>query len=145
MLVIGLSMTKEAVGDYARHKQDHQQNISLTERFNGTSMSQCEWRQVVSGDIVRVVRDQSFPCDIVLLASSLEDSVCFAETKNLDGETNLKIKRGVEGTGDGRPGRMAQDDRGWRLRRVRAPKQLIVYLHGEHRRAALGGGRRGWE
>ena len=62
-------------------------------------MSQCEWRQVVSGDIVRVVRDQSFPCDIVLLASSLEDSVCYVETKNLDGETNLKIKRGVEGTG----------------------------------------------
>lgn len=99
VLVIGLSMTKEAVEDYARHKQDHQQNISLTERFNGTSMSQCEWRQVVSGDIVRVVRDQSFPCDIVLLASSLEDSVCYVETKNLDGETNLKIKRGVEGTG----------------------------------------------
>ena len=28
VLVIGLSMTKEAVEDYARHKQDHQQNIS---------------------------------------------------------------------------------------------------------------------
>ena len=24
-----------------------------------------------------------------------EDSLCYVETKNLDGETNLKIKRGV--------------------------------------------------
>ena len=38
-------MGKEAVEDYARHKQDHQQNISLSERFNGTSMVQCEWLQ----------------------------------------------------------------------------------------------------
>ena len=37
VLVIGLSMAKEAVEDYARHKQDHQQNVSLAERFNGES------------------------------------------------------------------------------------------------------------
>lgn len=107
VLVVGLSMAKEAVEDYARHQQDYQQNISLTERFNGTSLARCEWREVMSGDIVRVVRDQSFPCDIVLLSSSLEDAVCYVETKNLDGETNLKIKRGVEGVknlGDGGDG-----------------------------------------
>ena len=97
VLVVGLSMAKEAVEDYARHQQDHQQNISSTERFNGVSLTQCEWREVQAGDIVRVVRDQSFPCDMVLLSSSLEDAVCYVETKNLDGETNLKIKRGVEG------------------------------------------------
>ena len=98
-LVVGLSMAKEAVEDYQRHKQDHEQNTSLTERFDGVSMTQCEWRDVVAGDIVRVVRDQSFPCDLVLLASPLDDSVCYVETKNLDGETNLKLKRGVEGCG----------------------------------------------
>jgi len=97
VLVVGLSMAKEAVEDYARHKQDHEQNTSLTERFNGTSLVQCEWREIRTGDLVRVVRDQAFPCDIVLLASSLDDGVCYVETKNLDGETNLKIKRGVEG------------------------------------------------
>ena len=98
-LVVGLSMAKEAVEDYQRHKQDHEQNTSLTERFDGVSMTQCEWRDVKAGDIIRVVRDQSFPCDLVLLASPLDDSVCYVETKNLDGETNLKLKRGVEGCG----------------------------------------------
>ena len=100
VLVVGLSMAKEAVEDYARHQQDHQQNTSLTERFNGTSWAQCEWREVVAGDVVRVVRDQPFPCDMILLSSPLDDSVCYVETKNLDGETNLKIKRGVEGIVD---------------------------------------------
>ena len=58
-LVVGLSMAKEAVEDYQRHKQDHEQNTSLTERFDGVSMTQCEWRDIKAGDIVRVVRDQS--------------------------------------------------------------------------------------
>jgi|TARA_B110000208_G_scaffold135312_1_gene163611 magnesium-transporting ATPase (P-type) len=98
-LVVGLSMTKEAVEDYGRHKQDHEQNTSLTEKFDGTSMTQCEWRDIRAGDVVRVVRDQAFPCDLILLASPLDDAVCYVETKNLDGETNLKLKRGVEGCG----------------------------------------------
>jgi len=32
------------------------------------------------------------PCDVILLQSSEPKGVCFIETKNLDGETNLKIK-----------------------------------------------------
>ena len=40
-------------------------------------MSVSPWLQVVVGDVVRVVRDQSFPCDLVLLSSSHDDSVCY--------------------------------------------------------------------
>jgi Cation transport ATPase len=32
------------------------------------------------------------PCDILLLNTGLPKGVCYVETKNLDGETNLKIK-----------------------------------------------------
>ena len=50
----------------ARHKQDHANRVA-DGRFNGTSLVQCEWREVKTGDLVRVVRDQAFPCDLVLL------------------------------------------------------------------------------
>jgi phospholipid-transporting ATPase len=44
------------------------------------------------GNIVRVNEDDMIPCDIVLVRSSDEKGVLYIETKNLDGETNLKNK-----------------------------------------------------
>jgi phospholipid-transporting ATPase len=45
------------------------------------------------GDIIQINKDQQIPCDILVLFSSEEKGNCFIETKNLDGETNLKEKR----------------------------------------------------
>jgi len=44
------------------------------------------------GDMIRVVKDGKFPCDILLLKCSNVDGVLFVDTANLDGETNLKDK-----------------------------------------------------
>lgn len=44
------------------------------------------------GDAVRVKRNQFFPADLLLMHSTGENGVCFVETKNLDGESNLKMK-----------------------------------------------------
>lgn len=43
------------------------------------------------GDIVRVNRDESFPCDLILISSSNSEGKCYMTTANLDGETNLKV------------------------------------------------------
>ena len=37
-------------------------------------------------------KDEYFPADLVLLNSSGAKGICYIETKNLDGETNLKHK-----------------------------------------------------
>lgn len=52
------------------------------------------------GNIVKVVRDEHFPADLVLLASSDENGFCYIETSHLDGETNLKSKQARQCTGD---------------------------------------------
>lgn len=44
------------------------------------------------GTIVKVVCNEFFPADLVLLNSSGRKGMCYIETKNLDGETNLKHK-----------------------------------------------------
>jgi phospholipid-transporting ATPase len=45
-----------------------------------------------SWECCKVLSDQFIPCDLVLLACSEPKGTLFIETKNLDGETNLKIK-----------------------------------------------------
>lgn len=44
------------------------------------------------GDIVRVSEDQFFPADMVMINSAEQLGGFYVETKNLDGETNLKLK-----------------------------------------------------
>ncbi|SCU87370.1 LAFA_0E06326g1_1 [Lachancea sp. 'fantastica'] len=53
------------------------------------------WKNVKVGDIVRVHNDDEIPADIVLLSSSDADGGCYLETKNLDGETNLKVRQSL--------------------------------------------------
>ncbi|KAJ2856508.1 phospholipid transporting ATPase [Coemansia erecta] len=59
---------------------------------------QTEWRHLHVGDIVLLRDGDSVPADLVLLVSSEDDGTCFVETKNLDGETNLKSKTVVSAT-----------------------------------------------
>lgn len=50
------------------------------------------WKSLVVGDFVRIYNDDEIPADIIILATSDPDGACYVETKNLDGETNLKVR-----------------------------------------------------
>lgn len=50
------------------------------------------WKDIEVGDIIRVRANEEVPADIVMISCSDVEGNCYVETKNLDGETNLKTK-----------------------------------------------------
>ncbi|ODQ64350.1 phospholipid-translocating P-type ATPase [Nadsonia fulvescens var. elongata DSM 6958] len=54
------------------------------------------WKNVRVGDFVRIKNNDEIPADIVILSTSDTDGACYVETKNLDGETNLKIRQALK-------------------------------------------------
>jgi P-type E1-E2 ATPase len=53
------------------------------------------WKSIKIGDVVKIENTENkfIPADMVLLNSEGIDGICYVETKNLDGETNLKLKQ----------------------------------------------------
>ncbi|KAJ7176874.1 phospholipid-transporting ATPase 1 [Mycena filopes] len=56
------------------------------------------WKKLEVGDIVLLREDEQVPADILVLATSDPDGNCYLETKNLDGETNLKLRKSLPAT-----------------------------------------------
>lgn len=50
------------------------------------------WEDLRVGDFVKIKDHESLPADILICATSEDENVAFVETKNLDGETNLKSR-----------------------------------------------------
>ena len=53
------------------------------------------WKSVQVGDFVRIYNEDQIPADVVILSTSDPDGACYVETKNLDGETNLKVRQAL--------------------------------------------------
>ena len=93
--VLAVSMIKDAFEDYKRHKSDAWENEMKTQIFDKETkdFKLCSWKDIRPGDVVKVLSEQQIPADLVLLHSSEVKGNLYIETKNLDGETNLKTKQ----------------------------------------------------
>ncbi|KAI1427418.1 hypothetical protein F5Y12DRAFT_171568 [Xylaria sp. FL1777] len=77
----------------AREKGDlinYEREVSGQARFHKDM-----WKNLQVGDFVRLYNDDELPADVIVLATSDNDGACYVETKNLDGETNLKVRQAL--------------------------------------------------
>ncbi|KAI8805334.1 hypothetical protein BJ742DRAFT_656099, partial [Cladochytrium replicatum] len=93
----------EPISDsHQRRRKSHSANIVVP---LADGQRQARWETVKSrdlrvGDIILVRKDEMIPADVVVLATTNGNGVCFIETANLDGETNLKQKTAVKASTD---------------------------------------------
>ncbi|KAM6116147.1 phospholipid-transporting ATPase VB [Pterocles gutturalis] len=99
IVVLLVSMVKDAVEDYRKHRFDKTINFSKTRVYDKEEHAYVEkcWKDVRVGDFVQLQCNETIPADILLLYSSDQNGVCHLETANLDGETNLKQRQVVTG------------------------------------------------
>ncbi|XP_057417723.1 phospholipid-transporting ATPase 3-like [Lotus japonicus] len=99
-LVLLVSLIKEAFEDWKRFQNDMTINNNVVDVLQDQKWESIPWKKLQVGDIIKVKQDGFFPADLLFLASTNADGVCYIETANLDGETNLKIRKALEKTWD---------------------------------------------
>lgn len=101
--VLLAAAVKAIVEDKKRQAEDHKTNNSLTNVMKKDADGkwkehECRWSEVKVGDVVKVFDNDLFPADLMCVHCELPERICYVKTTNLDGETNLKVKRSVAAT-----------------------------------------------
>uniref|UniRef100_A0A4W5PM14 Phospholipid-transporting ATPase n=1 Tax=Hucho hucho TaxID=62062 RepID=A0A4W5PM14_9TELE len=98
VVVLIVIAIKDALEDYRRyHKSDKIVNGRICKVYSRKQQMYVDqrWQDVLVGDFVRLSCNEIIPADMLLLYSSDLHGVCYIETANLDGETNLKQRQVV--------------------------------------------------
>ena len=96
--VIGLSMLREAFEEWSRIKVDRRVNNRPARKLQNSAFIACRWRDLRVGDVVRVENGEEIPADLIILSTAREEGLCYADTSNLDGESNLKMRQAASPT-----------------------------------------------
>lgn len=105
VFVVGVALIKDGFEDHARHRADARANSIPAHVVRkdpnapkGYSLVDIESKDVHVGDIIEIRLGEEIRADVILLSSSIAEAAAFIDTCNLDGETNLKNRRGIEAT-----------------------------------------------
>ena len=97
-VVVVVNSVKDFYEDWKRKRSDDEENNRKVEVYDldKDKFIIKKWKDVFIGNILKVKKGEYFPADCVLISSTdRKTHGCYIETKNLDGETNLKLKKSI--------------------------------------------------
>jgi len=94
-----LSNSPNADSDYfVGNSPDLETMETITRPLSYDGWKETAWINVKVGDFILLKQNESIPADIIVMSTSEPDGICYVETKNLDGETNLKPRNALSST-----------------------------------------------
>ncbi|XP_018522909.2 LOW QUALITY PROTEIN: phospholipid-transporting ATPase IC [Lates calcarifer] len=97
-IVLTVRGIKDLANDMARRRSDSEINSRPCDVLISQSFNTAQWKDLCVGDVLRIHKDQVIPADLLLLCSSEPHSLCYVETADIDGETNLKYRQALSAT-----------------------------------------------
>ncbi|CAG2111469.1 unnamed protein product, partial [Medioppia subpectinata] len=115
IFVLGVTAVKDIFEDYRRYMSDKRVNNSVCRVFDPSLVClrvfntcvnlfrksdrfvKTKWEALRVGDIVHLSCDETVPADLLVLSASDDSGLCYVETSNLDGESNLKQRQVIKG------------------------------------------------
>lgn len=93
------SFFSSCLGRSKGHKHQPEKETGVTtsqDAYSNDVFNRSLSKDIRVGDFILLRNGDSLPADAVLISSSDNEGVCFVETKDLDGETNLKPRNSIQ-------------------------------------------------
>lgn len=94
VFILLLTMVKDLYEEVNRYKYDKLENEQIVQYYDSQKgqFRNIMWQNIHIGMVLKISNNQQIPCDMLILQQKHNDRNIYIETKNLDGETNLKFK-----------------------------------------------------
>jgi phospholipid-translocating ATPase len=97
VMVLSVTIMKEAFDDYYRYKRDQELNNQKYKRHTIKGRQFIRSADIRVGDIIELKKNDRAPADMVIL-KSFEEGQTFIRTDQLDGETDWKLRKAPPST-----------------------------------------------
>ena len=88
------------LNDRSRNIGDTRVNSQTTRKFSHQSgtFEDCQWKNLLAGDIIKVQENEEFPADCLILDSSEVEHHCLLDTSSLDEDQVIRARYSCEDT-----------------------------------------------